>query len=631
MKPGDDETPSNPTTGPTIDDVLSLSRRELVKGGLGAVAMAMIQPQSVVAQSAALIGFTSVPLTGEDQVVVPEGYTAEVLYAWGDPVSGGPSWDPSAQDTWEDQQQQAGMHHDGMHFFPLPYGSTASDRGLLVMNHEYVDHGLLFRDGSANWSAEKVRKSQAAHGVSVIEVALQNGEWRVVRPSAYGRRVTAYTPMRISGPAAGDPAMRTAADPAGTTVLGTVNNCANGYTPWGTYLACEENWNGYFVNRGTVPANQSRYGINATGSGYRWHEFDGRWDAAAHPNEPNRFGWVVEIDPFDPNHMPVKRTAMGRVKHEGAASVVAPNGRVVFYMGDDEQFEYVYKFVTRDAWNPSNRAANTNLLDDGTLYVAQFNAGGVGRWIPLTFGSNGLDASGGFTSQADVLIRTRAAADRVGGTRMDRPEWTTVMPGNRDVYVTLTNNTARGASGRPGPDAANPRADNSFGHIIRWTEDGADPTATAFRWSIFVLAGDPRNANTAKRGNVRGDTYGSPDGIWADTRGVLWIQTDISTSALGAGDYVNIPTNMMLAADPASGNTRRFLTGPRGCEVTGIITTPDLRTMFINIQHPGEPASGDSNPNNPGAISTWPDGPGIARPRAATVVIRKDDGGVIGT
>lgn len=634
MKP-DENAVSNPSLNPTFEEVLSLTRRQLVKGGLGALALAMVDgPRQLLAQTpgSSLLGFTSVPLTGEDRVIVPPGYTARVLYAWGDPVSNGPRWDALALDTWQDQEQQAGMHHDGMYFFPLPYGSTSSDRGLLVMNHEYVDHGLLFRDATANWSADKVRKSQAAHGVSVIEVALQGGNWEVVRPSQYGRRITAYTPMRVSGPAAGDPAMRTAADPAGTTVLGTVNNCANGFTPWGTYLTCEENWNGYFVYRTTpIPANQSRYGVNATGSGYRWHEFDGRWDSAAHPNEPNRFGWVVEIDPFDPTHTPVKRTALGRLKHEGAWPTVAPDGRVVLYMGDDEQFEYVYKFVSRDAWNPSSRAANTDLLDNGTLYVAQFDAGGVGRWIPLVFGQNGLDASGGFVSQADVLIRTRQAADRVGATRMDRPEWITVMPGTREVYLTLTNNSARGAAGRPGTDAANPRADNTFGHILRWTEDGGDPTATSFRWNIFVQAGDRANANANKRGNIQGDTFGSPDGVWGDSRGVLWIQTDISTSTLGAGDYVNIPTNMMLAADTRTGAIRRFLTGPRGSEVTGIIGTPDLRTMFINIQHPGEPSSGDSNPNATGAISTWPDGPGVARPRAATVVIRKDDGGVIGT
>jgi uncharacterized protein len=635
MSHDEDEGVSNPSSNPTFEEVVSFSRRQLVQGGLGAMALALVSgPGELLAQAtgSALLGFTSVPLTGEDRVIVPPGYTATVLYAWGDPVSGGPEWDNLALDTWADQEQQAGMHHDGMWFFPLPYGGASSERGLLVMNHEYVDHGLLFRDATADWSVDKVRKSQAAHGVSVIEVAVQNGKWQVVRPSVYGRRVTAYSTMRVSGPAAGDPALRTAADPAGTTVLGTVNNCANGYTPWGTYLACEENFNGYFVHRTTpIPANQSRYGITATGSGYRWHEFDARWDSAAHPNEPNRFGWVVEIDPFDPSHTPVKRTALGRIKHEGAAATVAQDGRLVIYMGDDEQFEYVYKFVSRDPWNPSSRAANTNLLDNGTLYVAQFSAGGAGRWIPLVFGQNGLDAAGGFASPADVLIRTRQAADKVGATRMDRPEWITVMPTTRDVYLSLTNNTARGATGRPGVDTANPRVDNAFGHIVRWTEEGSNPTATSFRWSIFVQAGDRANANAAKRGNIKGDMFGSPDGLWGDSRGVLWIQTDISTSALGAGDYINISTNMMMAADPATGDIRRFLTGPRGCEVTGITATPDLRTFFVNIQHPGEPASGDSNPNATGAISTWPDGPGVGRPRAATVVIRKNDGGVIGS
>jgi uncharacterized protein len=633
MKPGEIEDVSNPSDNPTFEEVLHLSRRQLIMGGLGAMAVAMLGPEDLFAQGAggSLLGFASVPLTGEDQVIVPPGYTAEVLYAWGDPISNGPTWDNNALDTWIEQEQQAGMHHDGMYFFPLPYGSQSSDRGLLAINHEYIDVGLLFRDGFDHWSVDKVRKSQAAHGVSVIEVALQNGRWQVVRPSAYARRITSYTPMRLSGPAEGDRLLATAADPTGTSVLGTVNNCANGHTPWGTYLTCEENWNGYFVNRGTIPPDQARYGISAAGSGYRWHEFDGRWDAAAHPNEPNRFGWVVEIDPFDPRHTPVKRTALGRIKHEGAAPAVAPDGRLVLYMGDDERFEYIYKFVTSDAWNPGSRAANTDLLDSGTLFVAQFNADGTGRWIPLVFGQNGLDPAGGFASQADVLVRTRQAGDKVGATKMDRPEWITVMPGTREVFVTLTNNTQRGTTGRPGTDAANPRVDNAFGHIVRWAEAGNDPTATTFKWSIFVQCGDPRNANTAKRGNIKGDTYGSPDGLWGDDRGVLWIHTDISTSTLGTGDYANIPTNMTLAADPRTGQTRRFLTGPRGCELTGFAAPPDQKTMFVNIQHPGEPASEVSNPNAPGAISTWPDGPGVARPRSATVVIRKDDGGVIGT
>jgi len=633
MSWNDDEGVSNPTAGNYFGDVLNdVSRRRLLKGGVGAfVASFLDRARRAFGQSTSLVGFESVPVSQEDQVIVPPGYKAEVLYAWGDPVSNGPEWDPTAQNSWEEQAAQAGMHHDGIHFFPLPYGSANSGRGILTMNHEYTDDGLLHIDGQASWSAEKVRKSQAAHGVSIIEVVNEGGKWKVVRPSSYGRRVTAYTPIRLSGPAAGDAALRTSADPTGIAVLGTFNNCAMGYTPWGTYLTCEENFNGYFVNGGTIPPNQARYGISKDGAGYRWHEHDGRFNAATHPNEPNRFGWVTEIDPYDPNHTPVKRTALGRVKHEGATVTLARDGRVVVYMGDDERFEYMYKFVSSGAYNPSDRAANSNLLDSGTLYVARFGTAGAGTWLPLVFGQGGLDASGGFSSQADVLIRTRAAADKMGATKMDRPEWVAVNQQNKDVFLSLTNNSNRGASGQAPTDAPNPRVANVFGHIMRWKEAGSDPAATSFAWSIFALCGDPKSTDANKKGNIKGDAYGSPDGLWVDSRGVLWIQTDISTSTLNAGDYANLGNNMMLAADPASGQTRRFLTGPRGCEITGVISTPDLRTLFVNIQHPGEPSSERNDPNRPGAVSTWPDGPGISRPRSATIVITKDDGGIVGT
>jgi len=490
---------------------------------------------------------------------------------------------------------------------------------------------LLHADGMSTWSAEKVRKSQAAHGVSVIEVEKRGGNWAVVRPSNYARRVTASTPIRISGPAAGHAAMRTAADPAGIEVLGTFNNCANGYTPWGTYLTCEENFNGYFVNAGKIPPEQQRYGVSARGAGYRWHEFDARFDAAAHPNEPNRFGWVVEIDPFDPKSVPVKRTALGRVKHEGAAMTLTADDRVVLYMGDDQQFEYIYKFVSRDAYNRKDRAANRDLLDHGTLYVARFNADGAGEWLELTHGKNGLNADRGFASQADVLIKTRQAGDVVGATKMDRPEWTAVNPKDRSVYCTLTNNSQRGAKDQPGVDAANPRANNTFGHIIRWREAGDTAAATTFRWDIFVMAGDPLLTDANKHGNIRGDVFGSPDGLWFDLAGRLWIQTDVSTSVLNRGDYAAVGNNQMLCADIASGRISRFLTGPKGCEITGIAETPDGTTMFINIQHPGETASERNDPATPMAVSSWPDGAAGGRPRAATVVIRKDNGGVIGT
>ena len=635
----DDET-CNRSANWAFEEILSqrLSRRDLMKGGLGAAALALLggwapSPMAPRAEAnTSLFGFTGVPVSTRDVVTVPPGYAADVLYAWGDPISDGPAFKPDASNTAAEQEQQAGMHHDGLHFFPLPLGSGSSTRGLLAVNHEYTDDGLLHVGGMEPWTAEKVAKAQAAVGVSVVEVALNGGAWRVVRPSRSAQRVTGRTPIRLAGPAAGQAMMKTALDPTGLTVLGTMNNCAHGATPWGTYLTCEENFNGYFVNRsGSIPQSQRRYGINERGAGYRWHEYDPRFDAAAHPNEPNRFGWVVEIDPYDPSRQPVKQTALGRFKHEGAAVTLGPDNRVVVYMGDDERFEYIYKFVSRKAYAPADRETNMRLLEEGTLYVARFHPDGRGEWRELTHGVNGLDQASGFSSQADVLVNARAASDRVGATKMDRPEWIAVHPKAREVYCTLTNNASRGGEGRPGPDPMNPRSDNVFGHIVRWRETGGNPSAATFEWDIFILCGDPANPHESKRGNIKGDIFGSPDGLWFDDRGVLWIQTDVSTSVLYRGDYATMGNNQMLAANPATGEVRRFLTGPRACEITGVIATPDGKTMFVNIQHPGETASERSDPTKPTAVSAWPDGPAGGRPRSATIVIRKRDGGVIGT
>ncbi|HEY7649554.1 MAG TPA: PhoX family phosphatase [Methylomirabilota bacterium] len=637
----------NPSANPTFQSILEahLSRRDVLRGGLGAAALVVLGVPAPPPASAAttLFAFKGVPVSTADTVTIADGYSVDVLYAWGDPVSEGPPFRPDASNSAADQEQQAGMHHDGIHYFPLPPGSDSSTRGLLAVNHEYTDDGLLHPGGMEPWTAEKVAKSQAAHGVAVVEVALRGDRWAVVRPSPSARRITARTPIALTGAAAGHPHLKTAADPEGRTVLGTINNCANGVTPWGTYLTCEENFNFYFVNptedvagataesKATILWGQKRYGINKKGLGYRWHEHDQRFDASQHPNEPNRFGWVVEIDPYDPRHRPVKHTALGRFKHEGAAVTVAPDKRVVVYMGDDERFEYIYKFVSKGVFRPADRAANLRLLEEGTLWVARFAADGSGEWVELTHGKNGLDAGAGFADPAEVLIQARAAADRAGATKMDRPEWIAIHPKTGEVYCTLTNNSQRGGDGRPAVDAANPRAKNVYGHIVRWREQGGDAAATRFAWDVFVLCGDPAMADEAKRGNIKGDAFGSPDGLWFDPRGTLWIQTDVSTSALNKGDYANLGNNQMLAADPATGEIRRFLTGPNGCEVTGVIMTPDLRTMFVNIQHPGEPASERSDPAKPTAVSSWPDGPQGGRPRAATIVIRKRDGGVIGT
>ncbi len=621
----------NPTSNPAFTDIVTtrLSRRRLLQGSVAAAALALLGRPAPAAASP--LGFTGVPVSTADTVAVPPGYVSSVLYAWGDPISDGPTFASDASNTVADQERQAGMHHDGIHYFPLPRGSETSTRGLLAVNHEYTDDGLLHPGGMEPWTADKVAKSQAAHGLSVIEIALVGDRWTVVRPSSYARRVTARTPISVDGPAAGHARLRTAADPDGRTVLGTLNNCAHGVTPWGTYLTCEENFNGYFVNRGeTIPAGQRRYGITGKGFGYRWHEHDPRFDAAVHPNEPNRFGWVIEVDPYDPARPPVKHTALGRFKHEGAAVTLARDNRVVVYMGDDERFEYIYKFVSHHPFTAGDPGANARLLGEGTLYVARLDASGEGAWIALTHGQNGLDATAGFAGQAGILIDTRGAADRVGATRMDRPEWIAVHPRTGEAYCALTNNAQRGDEGRPTPDRANPRATNVFGHIVRWRERGGDAAAVTFDWDVFVLAGDRDHPEASRRGTVKGDSFGSPDGLWIDARGVLWIQTDVSTSVLNRGDYARLGNNMMLAADPATGEVKRFLTGPRGGEITGVATTPDGRTMFVNVQHPGEPASERSDPTRPTAISAWPDGAAEGRPRSATIVIRKHDGGVIG-
>ncbi|CAN7355757.1 PhoX family phosphatase [Variovorax sp. LjRoot84] len=634
---------SNRSANPTIHEVSDPARRIFVRGGLAAAASGLFAPFALgtlagcaatggAGNPAALgrgIGFKSAPMAAIDRVAVPEGYTAQVLYRWGDPVGIAgqmPAFKPDGSNSAAEQALQAGMHHDGMAFFPV---EGSSQRGLLVMNHEYVDDGLLHADGMKTWTAEKVRKSMHAHGVSVIEIQREGSAWKQVMPSKFARRITALTPMTITGPAAGHPMLRTAADPSGTRVLGTYNNCANGQTPWGTYLTCEENFADYFEGVDNPDAHQRRWGIRkGNGSKYRWHEHEERFNVARHPNESNRYGWVVEIDPQGPSSTPVKRSALGRAAHEGAATALTADGRAVVYMGEDSRFEYIYKFVSRDRVKPGGFAANRELLDHGTLYVARFDVDGTGEWLPLVQGQGPLTTDKGFANQGDVLIKSRQASDALGATKMDRPEWTTVDPITKEVYCTLTNNSNRGAAGQPFMDAANPRSNNTMGQIIRWKE-GGDLDATKFAWNHLVLAGDPKQGRSEAQGNFKGDTFGSPDGLIVDARGVLWIQTDASTSTLGKGDYSSLSNNQMLACDPTKGEIRRFLVGPSGCEVTGLTATPDLKTLFINIQHPGEPANERSDPERPLAVSKWPDGAG--RPRSATVVITKNDGGVIGT
>jgi len=637
-----DDIGSNESGNPHLADMIEaqLSRRSVLTGGVALAATGFFGGSLLLSGQATArsfgrnqaLGFDEVPASDADEIIVPDGYTWHVLAPWGAPLlAGAPAFAEDASNTAADQARQVGFNHDGTHYFPLrPFENS---RGLLVMNHEYTDANQIYSaaQGSAITPGaagrEKVAKALAAHGVSVISIAKQSNEqWDIVRHDPRNRRITGTTPMAFSGPVkASHPMLQSSITPS---PIGTLNNCAMGYTPWNTYLACEENWNGYFGTDDptwTRTALEARYGVTSVGFGYNWHKAEPRFDLAQNRNELNHFGWVVEIDPFDPTSTPVKRSALGRIKHEGATCTES-KGRIVVYSGDDEDGDYLYKFVGDRPWRQV-RAKGQSPLDHGTLYVAKFNEDGSGQWLPLVHGVGPLTAANGWADQADVLIRTRMAADAVGATRLHRPEWVAVHPRTRDVFLTLTN-------GRGNNSAANSNRDpNPYGHIVRFSEAANDDTA--FGWDIFLLAGDP-----AYDARVPADQplFGSPDGIWVDDGGVVWIQTDISNSAQNrqAAGYDNIKNNAMLAAFPETGEVKRFLTGPRGCEITGVVMTPDMRTMFINVQHPGESTRhwneqfGAPSTSNPTTVSSWPYGPG-RRPRSATVVIRKADGGRIGS
>ena len=573
-----------------------------------------------------------------DRLTVPAGYKAVPLAAWGDPVGlpgASPAWRPDGGNTAAEQAAQLGMHHGGLQYLPL----DGSQRGLLVMAHEGVDEGLLQPRGAPGGLAEKVKKAQAAVGLSVVEVALKGDSWQPVRPSRLARRITARTPVSISGPAAGHPALRTAADPAGRRVLGVLAGGGITLTPWGTALVGEQGFARAFATADQPTGLERRYGLNRNGGeggpghaggtqgkAYRWHEIDERYDTVRHPNEPNRHGWIVEFDPNDPQAAPVKRTALGRGAHAATAITRMPsNERVVVYAADGGAFEYLTKFISRDAPRPAERGrsaaqANADLLDEGTLYVARFNADGTGRWLPMVHGQGPLTPARGFADAAEVLIKARLAADALGATRMDTPEALAVHAASGWVYAAMSRNPLRGGPGQPPVDAANPRAGNALGQVLRWRELPGS-AGEMFDWQLLQPAGD---------------AYAQPASLALDPRGGLWLGTGVPSAALGKGDLAAFGPNQLLrCASVGKGETgaaqaQRFLTTPVNAEIGGLAFTPDGRTLFVNIAHPGETPGAPSDPNAPSRLSNWPDFQPGGRPRSATVAVRREDGGNIG-
>ncbi|MEQ9328380.1 MAG: PhoX family phosphatase [Rhodospirillales bacterium] len=596
----------------------AMSRRGFLGASLAFGASAFVMGAGALrpAEAAGRLAFEPVAANALDQITLPKGYAYDILASWGDPLwSRGPAFDEATRGTAASQELSFGDNTDGMAVFDL------GDRTVIAINNEYCNIDIINgnRADKKPETADDVKKGMAAHGVSVFEIAETGGKWQIVKDSPVNRRITAYSPMDITGPAAGHDLLKTAADATGTTSLGTWNNCGNGRTPWGTYLTCEENFNGYFSSSDEnvkITPEFKRYGIGPKDWGYNWASVDERFDISKHPNEANRAGYVVEIDPADPNSVPKKRTALGRFKHENAELVISASGHAVVYMGDDERGEFMYKFISDGVYTVGGD--NANLLEDGRLFAAKYDDNGKGQWVELTPEATGM------ASKAEICVFTRMAASKVGATTMDRPEWVAANPVKPEIYCALTNNRNRGKKPNAGGDATpvngpNPREGNDYGQIVRLRPEGGDHMAAGFDWDLFVIAGNPTVHSDAYAGskNVTADNmFNSPDGIAFDTSGLLWIQTDGNYS--NAKGFAGQGNNQMLVGDPATGEIRRFLVGPKECEVTGITWSPDRRTMFVGIQHPGE--EGGSN---------WPGG-GASVPRSSVIAIRREDGGLMG-
>lgn len=633
----------NPTHNLTMGEIIAtrFNRRDLLRGSLAVAAISATVGHRALAANEQPAKKASNPISFDFKEIeagvdhthhVAEGYDAQMLLRWGDPLfPDAPEFDPMKQ-TPEAQARQFGYNTDYIGFIPF---NGSSDHGLLVANHEYTNEELMFpgvgvQDSKdANFSKmtkELVDIEIAAHGGAVVEIRRVDEKWQVVKDSKYNRRITAATPMEITGPAAGHDRMKTAADGTGRKVNGMINNCAGGVTPWGTWLSCEENFNGYFWGKlgddHTEAKNYKRYGLGTPA--YAWGKYYDRFDLTKEPNEANRFGWVVEIDPFDPNFVPKKRTALGRTKHEGAAGITNSDGRYVVYLGDDERFDYVYKFVTAGKVDPQNRAANFGLLDEGILYVAKYNPDGTGTWLPMVHGQAPLTEANGFRSQADVLIETRPAADLLGATKMDRPEDIEANQQTNRVYVMLTNNTRRKEDQ---VDAANPRANNAFGHIVEMMPEGGNHAATAFTWEVLVKCGDPSVAAvgaTFSSETTKNGWFGMPDNCAIDSQGRLWISTDGNNAkATGRADGLWA----LETEGERRGTAKHFFRVPIGGELCGPFFTPNDESLFLAVQHPSEVDEGTSTFENP--ATRWPDFKDNMPTRPSVLVITKQGGGKI--
>ena len=652
-----DDIPTNPNLGRTIGDVINAryGRRAVLRGVLGVSATtalfgtsALVAPNGAAAAGSSRYSFDELSWGNDTNHHIAPGYDADVLLRWGDPITAdAPDFDVMNH-TAEAQLQQFGYNNDYVGFTALNDDGT---RGLLCVNHEYTNEEVMFpglgrqdRAGFEGMTKELVDIEMAAHGGSVVEIAKgEDGKWTLVRDSRYNRRISPLeTEMTFSGTAAGHARMQTNADPEGMTVIGTVNNCAGGMTPWGTYLMAEENFHGYFwtdkvdadgkpdvtgMEEAVVKRN-GRYGV--PGMWYAWGKFHDRWNVDKEPNEPNRWGWIVEVDPRNPDAKPIKHTALGRFRHEGAETTVASDGKLVVYSGDDNRFDYMYKYVSKGVVT-GDAGFGSELLSDGTLYVARFDADGTVTWMPLVHGEGPLTAENGFESQADVLIDTRMAADLLGATPMDRPE--DAQPrGDGTAYVMLTNNTRRKEDQ---VNAANPRAGSAFGHIIEIKEDGGNHSATFGTWSILVKCGDPEIAEVGAQWNpetTANGWFGSPDNCAIDAEGRLWISTDQGSNWGKTGKSDGLYG--LETEGPARGTSKLFFRCPVGGELCGPYFTEDQETLFLAVQHPGTDGTKDfegfeRNSTFEDPATRWPDFDPDMPPRPSVLVVTRKGGGKI--